>query len=422
MPAHPSTPRLGFRRVWHVVLWNTLLTLASLILIMAVSEVYLRQNMSFTQSSWEREFVPEVGILYRPNTLVRATDSVEYWAESKVNSLGFLEREPLAPEEASESCHIAIIGDSFVEAREVQLANRFPVLLEEFAKRDLPELDVTTLAFGRRGTGQIQQIPFYDHYASKMNPDLLVLTFFTNDFLENSSFILSLRTAYPYDPDHPPYSFAQKSETGRISLYPPDSEFENHKIVQSLPSQFRSRFIISLSLTLGVLTQSQRLLKKVRILRKRPRYASLTADWDGRHITLAELERAPMEAEPLMAVQEALDFTAFSLDQFQERAERDNMSLVILANESLSLRLSDVAQRKRKYQAYIEILREMADARGIPVIDLYDYLVGLGGRIEDRLSEMVLVHDRHWSETGHRRAAEAVLEYLKQNREICDTR
>ena len=64
----------------------------------------------------------------------------------------------------------------------------------------------------------------------------------------------------------------------------------------------------------------------------------------------------------------------------------------------------------------------MADARGIPVIDLYDYLVGLGGRIEDRLSEMVLVHDRHWNETGHRRAAEAVLEYLKQNREICDTR
>ena len=124
----------------------------------------------------------------------------------------------------------------------------------------------------------------------------------------------------------------------------------------------------------------------------------------------------------MMAVQQALDFTAFSLDQFQERAERDNMSLVILANETLSLRLSDDAQRKRKYQAHIEILREMADARGIPVIDLYDYLVGLGGRIEDRLSEMGLAYDRHWSETGHRRVAEAVLEYLKQNREICDTR
>ena len=165
----------------------------------------------------------------------------------------------------------------------------------------------------------------------------------------------------------------------------------------------------------------EQLLEKVSILRKRSRYASLTADWDGKRMTRAELERAPMDAEPLMAVQDALDFTAFSLDQFQARAERDNMSLVILANETLSLRLSDDAQRKRKYRAYIEILREMADAREIPVIDLYDYVVRLGGRIEDRLSEMVLVHDRHWNKTGHRRAAEAVLEYLKQNREICDT-
>ena len=64
----------------------------------------------------------------------------------------------------------------------------------------------------------------------------------------------------------------------------------------------------------------------------------------------------------------------------------------------------------------------MADAREIPVIDLYDYMVRLGGRIEDRLSEMRLVHDKHWNETGHRRVAEAVLEYLKQNREICGAR
>ena len=435
MPAHPSPPKFGFRRVWRVVLWNTLLTLASLILIMAVSEAYLRRNMSFSESSWAREFVPGVGILYRPHTLVRATDGVEFWTESKVNSLGFLEREPLAPEEATESCHIAIIGDSFVEAREVKLANRFPVLLEEFAKRELPELDVTTSAFGRRGTGQIQQIPFYDQYASKMNPDLLVLVFFKNDFLENSSFILNLLSVHPWDPDHPPHSFAQKSGTGRISLHPPDPEFENHRIVQSLPPHFRVIFSLDGLTEYRLLMRmktifwdpyhysmlDEQLLEKVSILRKRPQYASLTADWDGKRMTRAELERAPMDAEPLMAVQEALDFTAFSLDQFQERAERDNMPLVILANETLSLRLSDDAQRNRKYQAHIEILREMADARGIPVIDLYDYAVRLGGRIEDRLSEMVLVHDRHWNATGHRRAAEAVLEYLKQNREICDT-
>ena len=223
----PLPPRFGFRRVWRVAFWNTLLTLAGLILIMAAGEVYLRLKMPFVEASWDLEFVPGVGFLFQRHTLVRATEGVEFWTESKVNSLGFLEREPLAPEEVAESCHIAIIGDSYVESREVQLANRFPVLLQQFAKEELPELDVTTSAFGRRNTGQIQQIPFYDHYAYKMKPDLLVLTFFRNDFTDNSSFLSNLMS--PWDPDHPPHYFAKKSESGEISLYPPDPEFQDYK-------------------------------------------------------------------------------------------------------------------------------------------------------------------------------------------------
>ena len=35
---------------------------------------------------------------------------------------------------------------------------------------------------------------------------------------------------------------------------------------------------------------------------------------------------------------------------------------------------------------------------------------------------MLFKYDGHWNETGHRIAAEAVLEYLKENPGICDTR
>ena len=441
MHASPSTPTLAFRRVRRLVFWNTLLTLAGLILVMAAGEAYLRLNVPFLESSWDMEFVPGVGFLYQPHTLVRATDGVEFWIESRVNSLGFLDREPLAPEEAAESCHIAIIGDSFVEAREVQLANRFPVLIEKFAKENLPELNVTTSAFGRRGTGQIQQIPFYDHYASKMKPDLLVLTFFRNDFLENSSFIHNLLSEHPWHPDHPPHYFAKKSENGEISLHPIDPEFENHKIIPSpsfSPHLFSRLFspsslnrfaryklymkMKSISLALSRSRNSNRqLLEKARVLRMQPQYALLMDDRDGRLINRAGLYDEITKKEPLIVVQDALDFTAFSLDQFQERAERDGASLVILAIETI-YPFRYVARRKAGHRTSIDVLREMADAREIPVIDLYDYMVRLGGRIEDRLSEMRLVHDKHWNDTGHRRVAEAVLEYLKQNRELCGAR
>ena len=152
-----------------------------------------------------------------------------------------------------------------------------------------------------------------------------------------------------------------------------------------------------------------------------PQYDLLIDDWDGRLISWAELYDEITKKEPLMVGQDALDFTAFSLDQFQERAERDGTSLVILAIETI-YPFRYVARRKTGYRTPIDVLREMADARGIPVIDLYDYMVRLGGRIEDRLSEMRLTHDKHWNETGHRRVAEAVLEYLKQNWEICGAR
>ena len=56
---------------------------------------------------------------------------------------------------------------------------------------------------------------------------------------------------------------------------------------------------------------------------------------------------------------------------------------------------------------------------------MYDYLIrqdGRGGRWEDTISAMHFVHDPHWNEVGHRMVAEAVLEYLKENAGVCDTR
>lgn len=418
-----SPSRSSFRGAWRLAFWNTLLVLAALLLVLAACEVYFRLTVPFVRSSWATEFVPGVGLLYEPHTVFRSTNGVDYWTESKVNSLGFLEREPLPPERAEESCHIAIIGDSFIEANEVILAKRFPVRLEEFAKRDLPELDVTTSAFGRTGSGQIQQIPFYDSYARKMNPDLLILVFVFNDIYDNSSFLRNLNP--PWDPDRPPHAFAQKSETGEIFLYPPDPEFAKYQLLpiptfEILPNTLVGSWL-SMKISMRIMPFKQRTMEQAQILQRRPRYASLMADWDSKTLAEGRLWSNHMEESPLLAIREAFDFMAFGLDQFQERAERDGASLAILATESMSMGTKHVRQKPER--APINTLREMAETRGIPVIDLYDYAIRQGGRdqIKDSLLEMRFAHDYHWNEIGHRRAAEAVLEYLKANPSICDT-
>ena len=123
---------------------------------MAVAgDVYLRLTRPFAWNVLPSQFVPGIGIIRKPNAEVRYTNGVDFWTVSRTNSLGFLDREPPSHERAVESCCIAIIGDSFVEASEVSIAEKFQVRLEELASRAIPEQDITTSAFGIRATGQI---------------------------------------------------------------------------------------------------------------------------------------------------------------------------------------------------------------------------------------------------------------------------
>lgn len=339
-------------RAWRVVLWNTLLSSAALILIITFGEVYMRLTVPFIASSSASRFVPNVGFLYEPYTVVRYTNRIDFWTESKVNSFGFLDREPIAPKRADESCHIAIIGDSFVEAREVPLAKRLQVQLENTAKESLPELDVTASAFGRVSSGQIHQLPFYDHYTRKMNADLLVLVFVVNDFMDNSSFLRN--AANPSDPDNPPHPFAQKLESGEIVLRHPNPEFEKHKILEWPRSNAKIIFPNSffgywLAMKAGghLVNRPKNtrflVVHKVNILRNRPQYASIMADWKMpvlQVLTMDELLNSLNEDQPLRVFREAFEFTEFGLDQFKKRADRDGLSLVILATESLYSPLS----------------------------------------------------------------------------------
>jgi hypothetical protein len=110
--------------------------------------------------------------------------------------------------------------------------------------------------------------------------------------------------------------------------------------------------------------------------------------------------------EPLALIfREALEFTGFTLDQFQERAHRDGFNLLILA----ALKHGDGSGLA------FDRLERLAKARNIPVINLYSLIRAHGGRSKDAH----LRHDGHWSPQGHRWAAEAVLEHLAGHLVLC---
>ena len=366
----------GVRRAMRLIGWNTVWLITGLALIAAAGEIRFRLTVPFARNVHPSQYVPGVGRIRKPLAEFRHTNNVDFWTVSRTNSLGFLDREPIGPERAAASCHIAMIGDSFVEGREVSIPDKFHVRLEALAARARPELNVTTSAFGMSDTGQIAQLPYYDEFARHLRPKLVVLVFVENDLYENAR-----EGMYPF-------VTAKKDETGTLTLRPPTATaspgFEGRTRTQ-LPfvkSLFKSARSIPF-----LKRAAERLTKVIKM--------SYFAQWLDTKLDSMVVSR--LRARPAA--------TSFALDKFKERTDRDGASLAILTSHTIG----------RRGERMFDRFRAMADERGIPVIDQYDYIIRKGGRIEDAH----WTHDDHWNAAGHRWAAEALFEYLEQHPETC---
>ena len=404
--------------------WNVVLTLAGVAVLAIAGEVYLRLTTPFVGEPIPKHFVPNVGMLGKPNAEVRRTNGLDFWTIQRTNRLGFLDRELISPERAAASCHVAMIGDSFVEAREVAIPDKFHVRLEALAARDLPHLNVTTSAFGRGGTGQIHQLPYYDEYARHLHPKLLVLVAVANDFLDNSVILTAFYEGL--DPERMPYVTAARDADGTIRLHPPHPDWETFRVRDtslwvSAARKLKyaqkdvngtSYFANWLDAKVKIVFRTgiaDRLARAEFLSRRFPRWAPLFKESSsGRRPLrlLSYLKFLKETSSPLF--QDVMDMTAFGLDQFKARADRDGVALIILTTHTM------------RTTGVFDWMKALTEARGIPVIDQYGYILHRGGGVKKgSIQDARWPHDRHWNPTGHRWAAEALLEYLKQHPEVC---
>ena len=398
--------------------WNALFFISGLLLIALAGEAYFRLTKPSIHTDIPFQFVDGIGSIRKPNAELRYANWYDdNFAISRVNSHGFIDREPVSPERAA-GCHIAFIGDSFVEAMEVPIADKFHIRLEEMAARELPRLAITTQAYGIGGTGQINQLPFYDEYARNLNPNLVVLAFFTNDFLNNSPPLYSLR--FGVDPDRLPFMSAQEDDHGTMKLRPPDPEYERF-LLPSLPKAWHENvwerlaevsYLAAWLNTKNILwantdKSSMQIAAWAAMIAERPCCASLLDGWkpgSSHRLALG----APFKEEHLPPfLEEALEYTAFGIDQFKRRADRDGAALAILAITKYMGTRGD---------PQFDRLSAIAEPLDIPVISDYDHIIRQGYDAKDSRFRF----DIHWTPTGHQWAAEAVLEWLKENQDVCD--
>lgn len=163
---------------------NLALIGASLVLALALAEAGLRlAGVSYPEF---HRLDPALGWSPRPG--VEGWWTREGRAYVRINRAGFRDRDH-ALEKPDGTYRIAVLGDSFTEAREVPLAKTFWALIE----RDLatcPALGgrpVEVLDFGVAGYGSAQELLVLRQKALAYAPDLVLLAFYIgNDVLNNS--------------------------------------------------------------------------------------------------------------------------------------------------------------------------------------------------------------------------------------------
>ena len=427
--AHGRSPRrVPLRRVARLVGWNALILFGLLLLAAGGAEVWLRLTVPFRGDVAPVRLAPGVGFMRPPHREYRITNGIDFWQVSRTNRLGFLDREPPDAERAAESCHVTLIGDSFVEGREVAIGERAQVRLEELAARELPALDVTTSAFGFIGIGQISQLAFYDAFARGLSPNVVALVAVDNDFYENSLPLYAHIKGF--HPAYPPHLFAQRGADGGMEFVPPASigDYRENRLPalpeteskgQRVERELRKRsylidrwfreYVDPWTPWVSVGPERVRALeRRAALIGLHPLHASFARGWGAEEPFETPWARF-LEENPPSVHRDALDVMRFALEQFRERAERDGAALVVLASHTLG----------GGGDALFELLRGLAadvGGEGIPVISQYDHVVAAGGKV----AGLHWAHDSHWNATGHRRAAEAILEWLKEHPEVCD--
>ena len=368
------------RRVLRAAGWNAVLLACGLALVAVAGEMWLRLTRPWRDSARASLYVPGVTRSFIPHSESRATDHNEFWQVSRANSLGFLDREPPSPELARAGCHVAFVGDSFVEAKEVVLADKSHVVLEGMAAARFPHLDVVTTAWGVGAMGQVQQLPMWDKWIRLWSPDMVVLVFVHNDFSDNArrdwmegvgETVLNLEL---------PFATAHRATGGQIVLRLPGTVL--------VPHEREAGWVRDL-VPAGLRPWLRPWLRRKRTL--------LAANvWGG---------EAPLPVLP----NPDLDFTAFALNQWRERTQRAGSRLVVLSTNVM--RLGPPPDPEEPFERLVP----MAEALGIPLLDQYDYILRRGGDPRDASWRQ----DWHWNPQGHRWAAEAMLERLDRNPEVC---
>ncbi len=172
------------------ILINFSLVLGGIIIFFVLLEIGLALNISILGNEESKVikigdylYYPEIGLETYANRIVNIT-TPEYSTVYITNSIGFRDIEHRL-EKDSNVFRIVILGDSYTEADQVTLEQRFSSLLEQKLNSNPNNKNIEIITLGRNGFGTDQEYLTLKNIGYKYDPDLVILVFYKNDVRNN---------------------------------------------------------------------------------------------------------------------------------------------------------------------------------------------------------------------------------------------
>ncbi|HEV2714875.1 MAG TPA: SGNH/GDSL hydrolase family protein, partial [Terriglobales bacterium] len=174
---------------------NTALVLASLVVGLLVSEIALRLIGFDYPPFWRPD--PVTGLALRPNTSGWFRKEGEAYVSINSNALRDRERPVAKP---PGTYRIVVLGDSYAEALQVDVARTFWRLLEKQLQAcDFqPGKQIDVINLGTSGFGTAQELRALQTRGLAYSPDLILLAFFAGNDIRNNSRELETEKLKPF--------------------------------------------------------------------------------------------------------------------------------------------------------------------------------------------------------------------------------
>ena len=376
------------------------LVVSSLLFALIMAELVLRvSGVSFPVFSG---FVPLLGDALLPHA--EGWYTREGYAYVKINSDGLRDREHTL-DKPEGVIRIAILGDSYAEARQVRQEQTFWAIAEDRLQscKKLGANKVEVINFGVSGYGTAQQLLTLRHKAWKYSPDFVLLAFFTGNDVRNNSKSLQ-KGRRPYFVFH----------DGRLQLDKSYMEATSYRLRTSRPGQM-VYYLLAHSRVTQLIYQASLLGRQ----RKQKTIERAGDNIEGFEVGLdSKVYRIPSTPEWIEAWRVTEGILRLLNSEVKERG-----SDLLLVSLSSGIQVNPDAATRERFKAALGVedlfypdrrLADFASRQGIFHLILAPYLLTWAetkGRCIHGFSNTAPCTG-HWNQYGHRAAGERIASWI----------